>query len=178
MVLLASAGGKEAKAFREEVPPELIKDGSGRDDARRVGIQTDPQAVKKAKSNARSKLKTVEEYLARLPEPARSTLHRMRAMIRAAVPAETTEVLSYGIPTFHYKRGLVAIAAFKGHCSFFPLGASVLDAFKEELMEYRVSKGTLHFPVDKPMPAALVRKIVKARVIQNGAQNKAQNGKK
>jgi uncharacterized protein YdhG (YjbR/CyaY superfamily) len=183
MVLLRLAGGKEAKAFREEVPPELIKDGSGRDDAvEKVKIQTDPQTMKKAKPNARSKPKTVEEYLARLPAPARSTLHRMRAMIRAAVPAETTEVLSYGIPTFHYKRRLVAIAAFKDHCSFFPLGASVLDAFKEELMGYRVSKGTLHFPVDKPMPAALVRKIVKARVIQNEgqnkAQNKAQNGKK
>jgi uncharacterized protein YdhG (YjbR/CyaY superfamily) len=91
----------------------------------------------------------------------------MRAMIRSAAPQETREVLSYGIPTFRYKRMLVALAAFKDHCSFFPLGSSVLDAFAEELKSFRVSKGTLHFPVDKPMPPGLVRKIVKARVAQN-----------
>jgi uncharacterized protein YdhG (YjbR/CyaY superfamily) len=110
---------------------------------------------------------TVEEYLARVPEPARSTLNKMRAVIRSVVPKETTEVLSYGIPTFRYKRMLVALAAFKDHCSLFPLGSSVLDPFAEELRKFRVSKGTLHFPVDKPMPAALVKRIVKARVAQN-----------
>jgi uncharacterized protein YdhG (YjbR/CyaY superfamily) len=119
--------------------------------------------MKKGKVSA----KTVEEYLARVPEPARSTLKKVRAVIRSVVPAETTEVISYGIPTFRYKRGLVAFAAFSDHCSFFPLGASVLDAFQEDLREFRVSKGTLHFPLDKPLPAALVRKIVKARIAQN-----------
>jgi uncharacterized protein YdhG (YjbR/CyaY superfamily) len=118
-----------------------------------------------AKGNARPK--DVDEYLAAVPEPARSTLKRVRAVIRSVVPAETTEVISYGIPTFRYKRGLVAFAAFANHCSFFPLGASVLDSFKEELTEFRVSKGTLHFPLDKPLPAALVKKIVKARIAQN-----------
>jgi uncharacterized protein YdhG (YjbR/CyaY superfamily) len=111
--------------------------------------------------------KTVDEYLADVPEPARSTLKRVRAVIRSVVPAETTEVISYGIPTFKYKRGLVAFAAFSNHCSFFPLGSSVLDSFKEELKEFRVSKGTLHFPVDKPLPAALLKKIVRARIEQN-----------
>jgi len=76
-------------------------------------------------------------------------------------------VISYGIPTFKYKQGLVAFAAFRNHCSFFPLGSSVLDAFQEELKEFRVSKGTLHFPLDKPLPGSLVKKIVKARVAQN-----------
>jgi uncharacterized protein YdhG (YjbR/CyaY superfamily) len=111
--------------------------------------------------------KNVNEYLAGLPEPARSTLKTVRAVIRSVVPAETTEVISYGIPTFKYKRGLVAFAAFKDHCSFFPMGSSVLDAFKEELKGFRVSKGTLHFPLDRPLPAALVKKIVKARIAQN-----------
>jgi uncharacterized protein YdhG (YjbR/CyaY superfamily) len=111
--------------------------------------------------------KTVDEYLTGIPEPARSTLKRIRAVIRSVVPAETTEVISYGIPTFKYKRGLVAFAAFADHCSFFPLGSSVLDSFKEELKEFRVSKGTLHFPLDKPLPTALVKKIVMARVAQN-----------
>jgi uncharacterized protein YdhG (YjbR/CyaY superfamily) len=115
--------------------------------------------------------KNVDEYLAGLPEPARSTLKRVRAVIRSVVPAETTEVISYGIPTFKYKQGLVAFAAFRDHCSFFPMGSSVLDAFKEELKGFRVSKGTLHFPLDRPLPAALVKKIVKARIAQNEANS-------
>ena len=113
------------------------------------------------------RLKSVDEYLAGVPEPARSTLNQIRAVIRSVVPPETTEVISYGIPTFKYKRGLVAFAAFTNHCSFFPLGSSVLDSFKEELREFRVSKGTLHFPLDKPLPAALLKKIVRGRVAQN-----------
>src|SRR5580658_2877462 len=111
--------------------------------------------------------KNVNEYLAGLPEPARSTLKRMRAVIRSVVPPETTEVISYGIPTFKYKRGLVAFAAFTDHCSFFPLGSSVLDSFQEELKQFRVSKGTLHFPLDKPLPAVLLKKLVRARIAQN-----------
>jgi uncharacterized protein YdhG (YjbR/CyaY superfamily) len=111
--------------------------------------------------------KSVDQYLAGVPEPGRSTLEKVRAVIRSVVPEETTEVISYGMPTFKYKRGLVAIAAFSDHCSFFPLGSSVLDAFKEDLKPFRVSKGTLHFPLDKPLPAALVKKIVKARIAQN-----------
>ena len=111
--------------------------------------------------------KSVDEYLAHVPEPARGTLKRSRAVIRSVVPPETTEVISYGIPTFKYKRGLVAFAAFTNHCSFFPLGSSALDSFQEELKECRVSKGTLQFPLDKPLPAQLVKKIVKARIAQN-----------
>ncbi len=116
---------------------------------------------------------TVEEYLARVPEPARSTLKKMRAMIRSVVPAEATEGLSYGISTFRYQRGLVAFAAFKDHRSFFPLGSSVLDAFAGDLAKFRVSKGTLHFPLDEALPASLVRKIVRARVAQNEGNRKA-----
>jgi uncharacterized protein YdhG (YjbR/CyaY superfamily) len=115
----------------------------------------------------RDTAKSVDEYLAEIPEPAQSTLQHIRAVIRSVVPKETTEVISYGIPTFRYKRGLVAFAAFRNHCSFFPLGASALDLFKEELKEFRISKGTLHFPLDKPLPDALVKKIVKARIAQN-----------
>jgi len=113
------------------------------------------------------KPKDVDEYLAAVPEPARGTLKHIRAVIRSVVPTGTTEVISYGIPTFRYKRGLVAFAAFTKHCSFFPLGSSALDAFKEDLKEFRVSKGTLHFPLDKPLPDALVKKIVKARIAEN-----------
>jgi uncharacterized protein YdhG (YjbR/CyaY superfamily) len=111
--------------------------------------------------------KTVGQYLAGTPEPARTTLSKVRATIRSIVPPETTEGISYGIPTFKYKGGLVAFAAFKDHCSFFPMGSSVLHAFEKELKDFRVSKGTLHFPLDKPLPATLVKKIVKARIAQN-----------
>ncbi len=111
--------------------------------------------------------KTVDQYLARVPEPARSTLERMRAIIRSAAPKETTEKIGYGMPTFHYKRSLVALGAFKDHCSLFPMGSSVLNEIADDIEKYQVSKGTLHFPIDKPMPAALVKKIVKLRVAQN-----------
>ena len=109
----------------------------------------------------------VEDYLAKVPEPARNTLAKVRAAIRTAVPAETTEALSYGMPAFHYKGGLVAYAAFKNHCSFFPMQASLIDIMREELKDYRTSKGALRFPLDKPLPAPLVKKMVKARVAEN-----------
>jgi uncharacterized protein YdhG (YjbR/CyaY superfamily) len=112
----------------------------------------------------------IDEYLAGVPEPARTTLQKIRATIRSVVPPGTTEGISYGIPTFKYKGGLVAFAAFKDHCSFFPMGSSVLDAFEKELKPFRVSKGTLHFPLDKPLPAPLVKKVVKARIAQNEAR--------
>ena len=67
------------------------------------------------------KVNTVEEYLAGVPEPQRSTLEKLRAMIRAAAPKEATEGISYGMPAFKYKGGLVAYASFKCHCSFFPM---------------------------------------------------------
>jgi len=68
--------------------------------------------------------KNVDEYLAGVPEPARSTLNRVRAAIRSAVPAETTEVISYRIPTFKYKGSLMAFAAFLKHCSLFPMSVA------------------------------------------------------
>ena len=109
--------------------------------------------------------KNVDEYLAGVPEPARSTLNKMRAAIRSAVPAEATETISYRIPAFKHKEVLVWFAAFSGHCSLFPT-SSVIAAFKNELKGYSTSKGTIQFPVDKPLPAALVKKLVKARVAQ------------
>ena len=111
--------------------------------------------------------KTVDEYLAGVPEPARSTLQHLRDVIRAAVPKETTEVISYGIPMFKFNGMLVGYAAFKKHCSLFPTGSGVLDLFGEELRGYRTSKGTIQFPADQPLPDALVKKIVKARVKEN-----------
>jgi len=129
-------------------------------------------AVKKA--SAESGKAEVEAYLARVPEPARGTLEKIRGMIRAAAPKEATEVISYGMPAFRYKGGLVGYAAFKNHCSFFPMNASLIDGMAEELKGYRTSKGTLQFPVDKPLPAALLKKMVKARVAENEGKMRGQ----
>ena len=124
-----------------------------------------------------SQVGDVDAYLAKVPEPARTTLEKLRATIRSIVPAETTEELSYGIPAFRYKGGLVGYAAFKKHCSFFPMQASLIDAMKDELTDYRTSKGTLQFPLDRPLPAALVKRMVKARILENMRKAAAQ-GKK
>jgi uncharacterized protein YdhG (YjbR/CyaY superfamily) len=112
----------------------------------------------------------VEAYLAAVPEPARTTLEKMRATIRAAAPKEATEELAYRIPSFNYKGSLVSYAAFKNHCSFFPMGARAIEEFAEELAGYRVTKGTIHFPLDKPLPKALITKMVKACVARNEAR--------
>jgi uncharacterized protein YdhG (YjbR/CyaY superfamily) len=115
---------------------------------------------------SKRKAKTVDDYLAQLPEPARSTLEALRATIRSVAPKETIEVISYGIPAFRHKRVLVWYAAFANHCSFFPT-AAVIEEFKSELKGYDTSKGTIHFPIDKPLSATLVKKMVKARVAQS-----------
>jgi len=111
--------------------------------------------------------KTVEQYIAAVPEPARSTLKKVRATIRSAVPSETTELISYGIPMFRYKGLLMGYAAFSNHCSLFPMGSSLLKKFAGDLEGYSLSKGTIRFPLDKPLPAALLKKFAKARVAQN-----------
>ena len=108
-------------------------------------------------------VKTVDEYLSQIPEPARSTLEKVRAAIRSAVPKDATEVISYGMPAFKHKKPIVWYAAFSDHCSLFPTPA-VIEKFKKELAGYRTSKGTIQFPSDKAIPAALVKKMVKARI--------------
>lgn len=113
--------------------------------------------------------KNVEEYLASVPKPALSTFTRLRAAVQSAVPAEATEVISYGIPAFKRKRVLVWFAAFSNHCSLFPT-AAVIEYFKNELKAFSTSKGTIHFPTDKPLPTSLIKKIVKARVALDQAK--------
>lgn len=128
--------------------------------------------MKKVKSSSRSSAAkapgapgNIDEYLAGVPEPARGTLNKIRAAIRSAVPPEATEAISYGMPAFKYKGTLVWFAAFSDHCSLFPT-PSVIEAFKNELKAFSTSKGTIHFPTNKPLPTALVKKLVKARVAQ------------
>lgn len=107
---------------------------------------------------------SVEDYLASLPQESRAALEKLRKTIRAAAP-EATEAISYQMPAFKvHGRSLVSYAAFKDHCSLFPMSLKVIEDHKEELRPYFSGKGTLRFTAEKPIPAALVKKIVKARI--------------
>jgi len=128
--------------------------------------------LRRSSAHPASAVADVERYLAKVPEPARATLQRLRVVIRSAAPKEATEAISYGIPAFKYNGLLVAYAAFANHCSFFPASGRLLEEFAEELKDYPCSKGTIRFAMDKPLPAALVKRIVKARVAKNQAKKK------
>jgi uncharacterized protein YdhG (YjbR/CyaY superfamily) len=109
---------------------------------------------------------SVEDYLSQVPEDARAALEKLRKTIKAAAP-NTTETISYQMPTFKYRgRALVGFAAFKNHCSIFPYSTGVMDTLKEELRPYDTSgKGaTIRFTVDEPLPDVIVEKIVKTRI--------------
>ena len=122
--------------------------------------------MKKTKGKATKVPRTVDEYLERVPEPARTTLNKVRAVIRSVAPPEATEGISYGIPTFKYKGMLASFGAFSDHCSLFP-GAGPTIEFKSELKNFQTSKGTIRFAPSKPLPATLLKKLVKARIAEN-----------
>lgn len=111
----------------------------------------------------------VDKYLAKTPEPAREVLREMREAIRAVVPAGAAEVISYKIPAFRHRKVLVWYAAFAEHCSLFPT-AAVIEEFRKELKGYKTSKGTIQFPLREPLPVALIKRIVKARVAAAGSR--------
>jgi uncharacterized protein YdhG (YjbR/CyaY superfamily) len=128
--------------------------------------------TKHASEASEDGVKAVQAYLAKVPEPARGTLEKLRAMIRAAAPREATEGLSYGMPAFTYGKPLVGYAAFKDHCSLFPMSGAVIAAMNDELKGYVTSKGTIQFALEKPLPASLVKKIVKARLAEIDSKSK------
>jgi uncharacterized protein YdhG (YjbR/CyaY superfamily) len=115
--------------------------------------------------------KTIDDYLAGVPEPAHSTLQKVRAAIRSALPPAATETISYKIPAFKHSEVVIWFAAFANHCSLFPTGR-IIEMFKEDLKPYTLSKGTIQFPIDKPLPAPLVKKMVKARLAQIAAKKR------
>jgi uncharacterized protein YdhG (YjbR/CyaY superfamily) len=107
-----------------------------------------------------------DAYLAALPKDKRDALERLRRVIRSAAPG-ATEVISYAIPAFKYDgRSLVSMAAWKDHCSFYVQSYAALREFAAEIKPYRTEKGTLSFALDEPIPDALVRKLVRARVTE------------
>jgi uncharacterized protein YdhG (YjbR/CyaY superfamily) len=132
-----------------------------------------PIRMKKTKSDKRSSApkpntisNSVDEYLAATPEPARTTLNKVRAVIRSVAPPDATESISYGIPTFKYKGMLAAYAAFSDHCSLFP-GAGPTIEFKNDLKNFQNSKGTIRFAPNKPLSATLLKKLIKSRIREN-----------
>jgi uncharacterized protein YdhG (YjbR/CyaY superfamily) len=109
--------------------------------------------------------KAVDKYLAAVPEPARSTLKKLRVMLRASAPPEATEALGYGMPTFRYRdAALAGYVTFVKHCSYFPMSSAVIEKLKNELRPFETSKGGFRFPLDKPPSAKLVKKLITARL--------------
>lgn len=116
------------------------------------------------------KPKTTEDYLAALGGDQRAALEALRKVIRAAAPA-AEECISYNLPTFRLNgRMLVSYGAAKNHCAFYP--GSVLQELGDELKNYHTSKGTIRFTASKPLPSALVRRLVKLRIARCEARSK------
>jgi uncharacterized protein YdhG (YjbR/CyaY superfamily) len=122
-------------------------------------------------------IKNIDEYLLNIPENQRLVLEELRQVIRETAP-QAEEVISYGMPAFKYQGMLVYFAAFKKHCSFFAGNGSTVETLNEELKGYKIAKSTIQFTVEKPLPHALVEKIVKIRMKQNEDKMKVKNGKK
>jgi uncharacterized protein YdhG (YjbR/CyaY superfamily) len=114
----------------------------------------------------------VDAVLAAIPEPAHSTLVKLREMIRVAAPANATEEIGYGVPAFRAGELLAGYNAGKKFCSYYPMSGRVIHDLAADLAGYETTSGSIHFPIDKPLPAALVKKLVKARLAQIEAKIK------
>lgn len=108
---------------------------------------------------------TISEYIALYPKEVQKKLQQFRKAIKEVAP-KATEAISYGIPTFKLNGNLVHFGGFKSHVSFFP-GAEAIEVFKKELRAYTLSKGTIQFSLDTPLPIGLIKKITKFRVQRN-----------
>lgn len=118
-----------------------------------------------------AKPKTIDEYLAALSPDKRAALQKLRKTVKAIVP-KAEECISYSLPAFRLDgRVLVLFGAATNHCTFFPGSGSAVAALKEDLKGYDTSKGAIRFEVDKPLPAAVVRKVVRVRIAENAARN-------
>jgi uncharacterized protein YdhG (YjbR/CyaY superfamily) len=113
----------------------------------------------------------IDEYIAGFPDEVREILQKIRTTIHKAAPG-AEEKISYQIPTYKYHGPLVHFVARTSYCSFIAVSKTVLEKFKAELANFDTSGTTIHFTVENPLPAALVKKIVKARVAENEAQAK------
>jgi uncharacterized protein YdhG (YjbR/CyaY superfamily) len=113
-----------------------------------------------------AKPKNIDEYLAALSDDKRAALEKLRKTIKAVAP-EAEECISYGLAAFRLNGMLVAFGATANHCAFYLMRSSMVETYKDELEDYETSKGTIRFQADKPLPVALVKKLVKARMAEN-----------
>jgi uncharacterized protein YdhG (YjbR/CyaY superfamily) len=119
-----------------------------------------------------AKPNTIDEYLEGVSKDQRAALEKLRKTIKAAVP-KAVECISYGLAAFRLDgKPLVAFGATPKHCAFYPMSDLTVETHKDELKGYETSKGTIRFQADKPLPAALVRKLVKARIADNEGQSR------
>lgn len=114
--------------------------------------------------------KTIDEYIALFPKDIQKILQQLRLAIRDSAP-DAVEAINYQMPTFKLNGNLIHFAAAKSHIGFYPT-PSAIEAFEEELSDYEVSKGTVRFPMNKPIPLDLVKRIVRFRVKENMSTNK------
>jgi len=119
----------------------------------------------------KTKPKTIDEYLAAVGDDQRAALEKLRKMIRTAAP-KAEECISYQLPAFRQDGPLVGFGATANHCAFYLMSSCTVEDYRDELKSYDTSKGTIRFPADQPLPAALVRKLVKARIAENAARRK------
>ena len=117
--------------------------------------------------------KSVDEYIASLPDPVQGVLERVRSTIRKAVP-EAEEVISYKIPTYKLPGGpMLYFAGWKQYFSLYPATANVVEAFRDEIAPYLVSKSTIRFPLSQPVPVKLIGRIAKFRAMEVAERNQA-----
>lgn len=118
-------------------------------------------------TRAGKRSENVDEYLAALPKDQRTALEKLRRVIRSAAP-KAEECISYQLPAFRLNgRSLVAFGATKRHCAFYPMSSTIVADYEGELKDFDTSKGTVRFQPDQPLPAPLVRKLVKARIAES-----------
>jgi uncharacterized protein YdhG (YjbR/CyaY superfamily) len=120
--------------------------------------------------STKHKFKTIDEYISTFPAITQNILGKIRQTIREAAP-DAEEAISYQIPTFRLNGNLVHFAAFKNHIGFYP-ASKAIEVFKTELSSYKTSKGAIQFPLDKPIPFALISKITKFRVTENAGERR------
>ena len=120
-----------------------------------------------------AKPKTFDDYLSALDEDKRAALEKLRPTIKAAAP-QAEECISYGLAAFKLNgKPLVALGATAKHCAFYLMSGSTVEAHEDQLKKYDTSKGTIRFSADKPLPASLVKKLVKARIAENTERSKS-----
>jgi len=116
---------------------------------------------------------TIDAYIAAFPDDVQAILQQIRRAVHEVAP-EATEAIAYGMPTFRLHGNLVHFAAFKNHIGFYPVPSGI-EAFQEELAAYKQGKGSVQFPLNRPMPYDLIRRIVEFRVRENTARAAAKN---